>query len=109
VKRQGREELPDGAHTEFEWDDESGDYDFTEYDAERNFVQRTQRRFIDVDAPKGGLVAQDIHLDADGTEVSRTNHIRGEGPDPEKGAGPSAPDEEQQGARLRGAAFVTDL
>lgn len=85
MKRTGGEELPTGGRTEIVWDDESGDFDLTEYDADGGFVRRIQRRYIDPDAPKGELVAQDIELDESGNEVTRTNHVSGEGPPPEDG------------------------
>jgi hypothetical protein len=78
VKRQAREELPDGGYTLSEWDDEEGHFDLTEYDAGGGFVRRIHRQYVNPDASIGELLAEDALLDADGAEIERRQVIRGE-------------------------------
>ena len=50
MRRKSEGPGPDGGRDVCEWDDETGDFDLTEYDADGHFVSRRQRTYINGDA-----------------------------------------------------------
>ena len=71
VRRRTEGPGPDGGRDVCEWDDETGDFDLTQYDAGGQFVSHRQRTYINADAPVGELMAEDVYLDSSGDEIRR--------------------------------------